>query len=291
MPPPTVKQRRRMPSITGIGAGATVSTQLPLGMTYYGLMLNIYSGSTPTTVANIKAGIGEIRVMVDGKVIMQVTATELLMLQLYYGAANNVANVAGCLPIYFSRWWQELPFFEELLAWGTADVQQLSVEIDLNGTITGIANIDVTAIVTGGMGRKFGMYRQMKRFPITIGATGTFEYSNLPTYGRDARVGYAALHIPDGSGTQDSYTIITNGNDLYQDIVPPVHQVLSTVKDRTPQSGYLSIPFDQDDLPSSYLTVAGLTDFRQQITYSGSAPGSVTWLAETFHQIPDQFIR
>lgn len=276
-------------SVPNVSTSVTSSVQLPLGGTYYGIQLRCYDATNVATVSEIKAAITEIRVKVGSQNLIRISPTMLYMLELFYGASYGIGNEDGILNIPFTRNFLKLPLAKDVLAWGTADINSLSLEIDFHSSITGISNVDIYAQRTA-FKNPLGMVRTIDYLPFNLAIAGINQVSDMPDFGRSKTAGYLALHLDNGSGTPVGFEVEYNNSPIY-DIRKDAYDQTLLYSERTAQAGYMSIAFDDQDNLASFLPVSGLTDFRIKPDYTGgSAPGAVNWYYEALLNIESRFL-
>jgi hypothetical protein len=165
------------PSPNAVGAGQTATLNLAVGdLVYHGLRL-IYDTSTTggPTQANMEAEINEIRIKVDGKTQRVFSAAELFLLYQQYGMSVD----DGQIPIWFSEFWRRTVQGEDGLAWGTADVATLQVEVDIDSGASS-PTLSARALVEENS-RPIGPIVKWKKFSnFNPGSTGTFNVVDLP---------------------------------------------------------------------------------------------------------------
>lgn len=118
---------RRYPklgSFNGVGAGQTAILNVGTGPTYHNIKLRYKTNANQNT---IETDVEEIRLLVNGKVVRRFSAAELNKIN----AFNGIAFRAGLIPIYFSEPWRRNALGEDTLAWGTANIDTLTIEVDI----------------------------------------------------------------------------------------------------------------------------------------------------------------
>lgn len=174
-----------LPSFSSVGAGQTATIDLPTVGIYHQLRLNYVTDTAGgATLANMIAEIGQMRLKVNGVVQRQITGAELFSINAYHGNAA----VAGVIPFYFSEHWRRSPGGEDSLAWGMADVDSFQLEVDIINNAAQTCSLSATAVKELG-NRLMGPIVKMRRYSVTVAATGIVNVQSLPR--TDA---YYALH-------------------------------------------------------------------------------------------------
>lgn len=167
----------KLPSLSNVAAGAQATLNCPLGLRYDAIHLN-HNVADLTKIKNID-------VLVNGKVIQSFKdAQQLQDINDYYG---RFEPASGTVTIWFFRPEMATPFDRRLAALGTADVQTLSVRMDLDGTLV---SPTIEAYAMQGPQEPMGLITKIKSFSSSHAVSGKIEIDNIV---RTARV--AAIHL------------------------------------------------------------------------------------------------
>jgi hypothetical protein len=265
------KQIIKQPNIRGIAAGAIATGEIPTVGTHYGTYLRCLSAAgVALTPTEIKAAIGNIIIRINGVQIVEASATFLLDLQKYYGDAIAAGNVNGIIPISWARPHLATDQERSVFALGMADVSSFTIDVNVTSVVV-LASIEVLSEVTPEV-RYLGQHIRINKFPQSFATTGLQEITTLPKEGNG--VGYLALHIEKSTGTINKVTVKLGGNNIFEEVDPNLDQVLLQKSLRTPQGSYFHVAFDRSNDLAGVLPMAGVQDFRQQITWSGVAPNN-----------------
>lgn len=270
----------KQPSVRGIAAGAVATVEIPTNGTHHATYLRcLTAAGVPLTRAQIIADIGDIIVRLDGEQIVEASATFLLDLQKYYGDGLGAGNVDGIIPLVWVR--PHLATFPERIvtALGMANINSFTIDVKILG-VAQLSSIDVISEVDATP-RRLGQHVRITRHPQSFATTGLQEISTLPRWGND--VAYVAMHVEKNAGTFDKVTVKLGGNAIFEDIDPNLNQVNLVKMGRTPQAAYFSVDFAKNNDLLSLLPMAGVQDFRQQITWKTAAPTTFNIYAETIH--------
>ncbi|MDD9911712.1 MAG: major capsid protein P2 [Alphaproteobacteria bacterium] len=246
---------KNMPSMQGVAAGQTALANLPVGLTYTGLIIRHKRSGVDATEAQMKADLGDIRVIIDGDVKIEASATELLDLFQYYGGTVQ----DGVIPILFARPWQRTAVGEDSLSYGTADVQTFSLEIDIDAAATS-PSLEIVAEQAGIA--LLGKHVTLRRFGRNASATGVLEEANLPR----GPYGLLALHAT--TANIDDVEVEAN-----QRIVYDADTTTATFRDsltgKAWQSGYTHMNFAPSDRVGDAISL-DLQDFRVRMNMSAT---------------------
>lgn len=164
-----------LPTFRAIATGQTATCILELGKRYHVIWLEL-SDSVGTTLASGNL-IGEIRLLVNGKVQRRMTGIELNALNSLNGTAYalktfgnpGTAAYRTYLPIWLAEPWRKNPADVSNPAWNASGIDSLSIEVDLK---SGLTSPNVTGFYewdnpVGNLGAIAKWIRQ------TFGAVGT----------------------------------------------------------------------------------------------------------------------
>lgn len=259
------KRIQKMPTPLGIGAGQTASVQLPLGLTYERLYinLNVDVTGTPTDVAPADWGsyIDEIRLLVDGDTQIQITAADLVKLNNYYGEAMK----PGVLPLFLARPWMKTIEGANQTAYGTAGgMSSFALEMDL---LDGITVNSLTVYAFQSPGRPYGPHLRIQRYVHNQGVIGEAEISDI----RRGAYSMAALHVTTAD-IEDVEIVLENRKVLETSkIMRAAHY---DVADRVPQAGFTHVDFLSENILAGALPMA-VSDFRLKADFTATGNFSI----------------
>lgn len=266
-----MKKINRLPSLSRVVPGSKATLELPLGPTYERIIFTV------SAAAGLDASdIGRIDVLINGQVKQTFKDLQRLMdLNSYYNRdADTVAANQMQFALHFNRaelvdsLWRQAPGI------GTADVQTLHIEMDINAAAP--ADIAITAhALTNPARQPLGVFFNIKEFPFSSAVAGEVEADKLP---RGAF--YSALHLfkSDITSVQveaNSVKIIEGTKGVMERLqkgAAPKARVPVTAK-----ATHVDFILEGDLLDS--LPTANLQDYRVKMTL-GSA-GAVDIVAET----------
>lgn len=267
------KQILPQPNIQGIAAGAVATGNIPTSGTHYGTFFRCLTGAgVALTRAQIIADIGDIKVRINGEIVVDATATFLLDLQKYYGDTNVAAiagNLDGIIPIFWTRPYFSTDSERSIFALGMENVSSFQIDVQVVG-VAQLSTIAVYSLVTPER-RNLGQHIRINRFPQNFATTGVHEIVSLPKEGDD--VAYTALHIcGQAAGSVSQTTVKIGGNNIYENVPGNLAQVISGPAGRAPQATYHHIDFSVSNDLTGFIPMAGVKDWRQQITWITNAP-------------------
>ena len=123
-----------LPSFSAVGSPSTANLSIPITATYAAIYLEHRhgAGAALATKAEIAANLGNIKLVVDGTVLWNISAANLIKLNDFYG----IPQADGILPLMFAR-----PYFEDVLAQdnfalGTAGLRNATLEVEIVAGVT-----------------------------------------------------------------------------------------------------------------------------------------------------------
>jgi len=265
-----VKRWIKAPSLVGLAASSTAVCNLPVGPRYHTLMIS----GTGTTAAT---HISEMRLKVNGKVQRVMTYAELQAINILNGSIYGVQGTSTFqLSIFLAEPWRKSNRDQDLLAWGTGNLDSFQLEIDITSTapttLYVIAQIDNSIVQQDGKSvqQPMGMITKWDRVQLPL--TGTSPDYGLASF--PIRDNYQSIHIVDSGGTFTSYALKVD-NFLIREVTKVENDAFLTHYGMSPAGGRLDIIFDHDDFLNSALPTQGpdgrrIQDFKLSLV-SGTA--------------------
>lgn len=190
-----------LPSFRGsYSASQRVNVIMPLGVTYFALMLRFTIAGVAATEAQIKAQINRIRCIIDGDTKIDASPTELLAIFNFWNARHGLTNVVdGVFRLELGRPWDQETDAQDGPAWGCATnvaggVSNFTLEIEWAGSGVTIDNVDGWAEV--GPATPLGRHFCLRRYPDSQAASGDKVFSDFTM---QPEASMYALHIDKGS--------------------------------------------------------------------------------------------
>lgn len=203
--------QRALPSFSAVGAGQTANISVPTGgYTYAFWLLKYVANGSDADEATFGADITNIKIKLDGEVLIDLSGQDLLDLNNYYG--YEMAN--GYFPIMFVRPEFLDPIEEARFALGTLGLGQVTMEVKIDSGATA-PELSMTANILSGQSRGPGQLIRIRKTAYgNQAASGTREIDNLPVTGPETGRGLKALHI--GSGNIDSHEVLLNNQTIHE---------------------------------------------------------------------------
>lgn len=177
---PGLKLTRKMQAWDGnIAAGNTLTLKAPIGLTTHQIWTEYSFADACCCAVALEDALNEIRVLINGRVIWNIQASELDILNQFEGRAA----AGGILCIDFDRFNLRTRIGEELTSIGTGLMD------DPNPATTFVIEADVAAgVVSGSLdsrivqseSQKLGLIKKVRRFTETFTAAGEVEIADYP---------------------------------------------------------------------------------------------------------------
>lgn len=244
--------------------------QIPASGKIQSLLLQFSTGAgVPATEADIRAEMGNVRVTLGGKDIVNTTSIKLL--DLYETLGVNVSEslgVAGVLELNIGRLFYIDPLVRDLFGWGTADVTSIQVQVTA-GTLNNIASVQAFT-EREPINENLGAYMKFVDYPQTFNATGDHTVDTLP---RDIDSSYLLVMCDDGSaGTITVGESRVNSITLHERTPSNINKCLLSNRKMVQPAGYFVYGFGDGSL-GGRLPMKGVADLRFISTFS-VAPGA-----------------
>ncbi len=262
---------RGLGTIPGVAAGALLTAKIPTNGKKYGFfLLGKTAAGVALTAAQLNADIGDIVVRVKGEAKIEASCTELLMIQKYLGDANVAGNISGIVPIFLTP--RDLATYQErrALAWGTADIDSITIEIKIVG-VAQLASLELFEYASDEQ-EVLGTHLTIRRFPHSFASTGVQEISDLVSNVPD--MAYRTIFLQKNTADITNVSCKVNNALVYDQVPEALNNVLNEDGNRKAQSGYYAIDFSRIRDLAGMLPMKGITDFRVTPTWATNAPAS-----------------
>lgn len=271
--------RKTLGAIPGVAAGALLTAKIPVTGKKYGFFLiGKTAGGVLLTAAQLKADIGDIVVRVNGEPFIEASATQLLVIQKYFGDSDVAGNVAGVVPIFLYP--RDLATYEErkALAWGTVGLTSITLEVKITG-VAQLASLELFEY-SSDENEVLGTHMRIRRYPHTFATTGAQDISDLTNNQPD--MAYRALIIEKNTADITNASCRVNNAMVYDQVPECLNDVLNEDGGRKAQAGYYVMDFGNIRDLRGMLPMKDITDFRQQIVWATNAPTNYNIIALQF---------
>lgn len=260
-----------------MASGQQTTLQIPVGSKIMSIPLVFLTGAgVPVTEAQIRAEIGNIRLTINGRDIVNASAVQILDLYEFLGSkVSTPAAVAGVVELNVGRLLFVDPMARDAFGIGTQDVANIQVQITA-GTLSAIASVQV-GTERMAVGENMGTIASFQNYPVAFNATGDHTYDTLP---RDLNSAYLALMVDDGASGAISHSEVRfNSVTLRERLPSAMNALYCSNKGFAQPAGYFVHAFADGGL-SGILPMPGVTDLRV-ITTFGTAPGAAGYNIST----------
>lgn len=235
-----------------VGANSVATLSLPVGMTYERIIF-VLGGTTFT-----KAHITDIKVKINGKVIVQTTGTLLNSMNTYRGLVTDATHLA----LDFSEIFARDEVGQSLGAIGTAEgVTTFTIEMTIGGATA--PTLESYSVLSGP--KKIGVVSKVLSYSATFGSAGKFPFS-LP-YGANGGSIIKRVHFFHTNMT--ALEVKKNGLVIH-DTVDAINKYIQTENGNVPASGDYVADFIVDHNQSGMLLTADARSMEWNLTLSAS---------------------
>jgi len=235
-----------------VAANGVASLTLPLGMTYERIIFVL--GGTAFT----KAMITDLKVKINGKVIVQTTGTLLDKMMVYRGLVTDATHL--CLD--FSELFARDEVGQSIGAVSTAEgVSMLTIEATITGAT--LPTLESYSVLSGP--KKLGVIAKTLSYNATIGAAGKFPIT-LP-FGVNGGSIIKRVHIFHTSMT--ALEVKKNGLVIH-DTVDSINKFIQTENKKVTAAGQYVCDFVVDNNQSGMLVTADARSMEWNATFSAA---------------------
>jgi hypothetical protein len=268
--------------------GAKVTFPIDTAKNVHAVYLYWTVAGVPATAGEIKSDVGTIRVRVGGKLLWELTATEILDLYKYFNDANGALTVAGCLPLVFTPMMLPLTMQNRQYSLGmmseTQEGKRNTFTVEVNMLSPASLTVDACEVhlkTDDFRAQTIGYHTRWLRYGTTWPAASKQTIADLPK----ERNNMAALsyHVAHSVGTLTRVGLKVNDYERITDAPLALLKQLEHEAGRTPQSGYEPISFDLANDPAGFLELANAFNQYLDLTWS-VAPTTYTILQHMLYR-------
>lgn len=269
-----------MPDFNGVAAGAEAICNLPRDRFYKTIALAFTTAGNAMTIAQFATMVDTIQVCLDGTAIVDISASELVKLNLYY-KLKQASFADGVIFIPFMRPWHFEYAQGKILGLGTQGLSSFTVKVKFKAGAT------TPGVKLSACYHRFneapGNLVWIRQYSRTVSASET-EIDSLPKNGD-----LIAAHFTPSAGSLSKFRLRVNSIDYANINVGVFNAFIAQRDERRPQSGVLHYDllaenYPEDRMPQQYAekasgTVKTLDDIRYYLTNSAAA--TITIVHET----------
>ena len=161
------------PSFRNVAAGSTAVLELPKNYTYHRVSL-VYAEDGDLADAATMANIERIRLKINGVIMWEVTAAEMLAINQFKGHTL----VDGYLNLFMSNPKAATRQAKDQMALSLANVNTAQIEVDIAAGVTNptlVPHFEARKLI-----RNIGPIRKFRRYTATAAGSGDLVYNTLP---------------------------------------------------------------------------------------------------------------
>lgn len=259
------KTFRPMPAVQGVSAGSIATLDMPIGLTYHGLLINgdlddldqLRLLGNGRTLFTVDADDLDTHNLFDGR--SQASATQFYLDFERYGLDNAVgADVAETIR------------GRELTAIGTGirpneanpiELSTLQLEMDIKSAAV---SPSFSAKALQSPARRLGFLKKRRKFNHTVSGAGEFEISDLP---RGDLIDKIYIHTANGNINRVK---MEKDNFLAYDRTPDENNLIQLDGVRVPQDNLFVIDPSERGRGDEAIVTNDVSDFRLKIDLSGA---------------------
>lgn len=278
------KRILKFSDVVGIAGAGRSTGKIETRKTVHGIAFICTDDGVEETRAHIIADVDTVIISIEGTVIRELTATQILDLYKHYHDDDVAYTSRGVLPIEFAQSAFDLAQMNNEYAIGmllNGKPITLTYEINYQAAVTTIDRIQVQAIVDDRE-REFGLHTRIKTHTRSFTSTGEQDITDLPL--GDGSSSLLAYHFVLGSGVIASFTCQEGEEIIYNNTPAALIDLLLNNAGRKLQSGYFHVPFNLDNDPRSVQPLGpGTAHWLVQPKWSTTPDGSYSIIEERVH--------
>lgn len=277
---------RKIAGAKGVQSDGIATADIPSVGRHYQYLFEFKKASgTLLTQAQIESEVSEVRVKINGEIIIEASPAFLFDRQDYYLASRGASVNDGILMIDWEQSHLTKPEHRAIFPLGMADVRSVTIEFTL-GTLANLSIIDVTVVSTNESAI-LGTHLRIKKHAQSFNSTGEQVISDLPI-GRNYAL--LAYHIGLGSGALTDVSLTANNTQLIDRVSTSVETAILEKSARTIQSGYFSIDFGRNNEMLSFLKFLQgnqmVQDWRLGLNWGTNPSGLYNIYGEYYYNLP-----
>lgn len=244
--------------------------QVPTNGRITSLMLQFKTGAgANATEAHIRAEIGNIRLTLGGRDVVNAPAVKLLDLYETLGVRVGLnVGTDGIVELNVGRLFYMDPLMRDAVGFGTANITSIQIQVQA-GTLSNIASVQAFSR-RQAVNENLGTHLRFIQYPQSFNATGDHTVDTLP---RDTNSAYLMALVDDGaSGTITFGEARVNSNVIAERCPTPANKSVLSNDGLFQPAGYFAYSFT-DGATDTRLPMIGVSDFRLINTFS-VAPGA-----------------
>lgn len=281
VPRPSIVSSWRWGNLASVAASAVNNFKLETGDNVHGIMLYFAGAGGALTRAQLITDVASVRMWLNGELIFDRTATEILDEYLVHFskfaamAAPLGVVVVSCmnfnLPIWDQRRGAALGMLKSNGVPGVGPYNTLTMEVTMTAGVATATSCEVHVVTDLYPQEPTGMHIRRLRTTRDLMGTGANWVYDLPR----TAFGLLGLRLTDTNVAR--WDVIADNRYIYRDLETQTHQIMMDMAGFTPQTGtYCELRFDLGGDLHSYLPLRGLSQLGFNFSAGGVAPGAGT---------------
>lgn len=276
--------KRLVGAVSGVGASQVAVIKIPPGSTYADLTFQLTIATVGATRAQVETMLTSWRLTMSGKEVWTLTGKQLLAIIALY--RSTMVDDSGFVTIPFQRLWMNgIPQMLDPM-YGTLGESSFQLEITQDATST----IDLISVFTriSPVAEPLGAYVRTVRLSPNVGATGVFQFPDLPKRNGDWLY---ALHIqvPVVANLTDIAYIADEIRIIDHPVAVLNRYMLQGNPNRTIQTakGFVHVDLCSRNVDSDAVPLSMQTQMLE-LTFANAAPNGISIIAEIGTRQPTQ---
>jgi hypothetical protein len=280
------KRRIKARSVSNVAASKTALVDLPVGPRYHTIILQHGYTAGTNTIAAACTNISEVRVIVNDRVQRVISGTQLRDLNILNGTTfdcQGVPNTAPgvSIPIFFAEPWRKDSKSQDALAWVSANMKNLRIEVDLGAA--GTPTLTASAVVDDFMPSVEPLYCTWRRQQVAAAGTSF----DITTIDKKSLLQQVSLYADSGGSNQATVVTARRDGGIIHELAFADNFALLTNNDMTPTASgrtakIYDLVFDHDDLLNSSAFLGNAREFTLTVEAAGAMSGSVTFILQRY---------
>lgn len=281
-----IKRVEVFSDVQNISAGDRSTGKIETKSSIHAIAFVCTDGGVAVDRAKILTDIDTIVIRAEGKVIREMTATQILDLYKYNRDDMVAFTNAGIIMVEFSHGNYDLAQLNNEYALGMLNPKNpnnaitLTYEINYKAGLTYVDRIEVRAIVDDRQ-RVFGRHIRITPHTRDFASTGNQDITDLPKdVGSKKLLEY---HFVLGDGAISEITIKQGSKEVYDQLPKTLLEQMLNNSGFKVQSGYFHVPFNLDNDPRGGLVLTSGDQWLVKPYWSTTPDGSYTILEVSEH--------
>lgn len=245
----------QLKSFNSVAAGQNATLKVDTNRVYHDIQITHLRSGVAATVAQMISDIELVRVLIDGKVQREIKPAELFSIL----AERDLPVLDGILHIPFAWPHARQTQGEDVMAWGTQDVESFEIEVKLAAGAVAPSLSARALVEPAGVNRALGTIEKWQRFTVPVSAIGITPWSpNIEPLEPYYEILCFSANINSAQAKVDSKEVLGGTKAQLEALYKSRHLV--------PQSGVFSLAWDgrnrvSDALPMKYSDGSKVRDF------------------------------